>query len=371
MWTPKIYLKHTKEELFVTGFYYSFIAVMMVATIIDLFIKNYIDVIFELLFAFLGWVGLFYFFKSKNINHAKWILSGMSTIGSYIFFVTSGFLTPVFISIVSLSYFLLFPISIALSYNLFHQLTVAGLYIYGYNMYPDNPIVHQYSSIMSTFMASLLMIFLGVIYQLSIENSYQRLYSSNKEKEILLQELNHRVKNNLQIILSIIQLQSYKSKEKAIFHELENRINAIANIYEILVVNDNIQEINMNEYINMLLFNIQKGFLGKENILYKIDTTIKLPLKEASYIGLIINELVTNAYKYAFKDKDNGFIEILLHKDKKNYILNIKDSSKGFDFENSKKSLGLELVNAIVKEQLGGTISYNAKESLYHIEFKE
>jgi len=364
--------RFNKEELFIVGFYISIILIMLIGVCLDYWIKNYIDMYFELLFAIITLLGLVYFYYTHNIWIAKHFIVLVSVIGSYIFLITSGFAISVFTSIVSLSFFLLFSIRRSLVYNLIHQLTIATIYIYGYSIEPNNPILNNWSIIFSTFIASLLMILLGIVYQLSIENSYKKLYKSNQEKELLLQELNHRVKNNLQIILSIIQLQSLQSKEKDRFLELENRINAISNSYEMLTMSSNLQKINMKEYIERLLSNIQSSFaMENKNISVKIETHIFLAIKEATYIGLIINELVTNSYKYAFDNIKNGFIDIIFKKKDNRYLLIIKDNGKGFDMNKKRKSLGLELVYGLIKEQLKGSILCDSKnQTKYIIEFE-
>jgi two-component sensor histidine kinase len=363
--------RFNKEELFIVGFYISIILIMLTGVFLDFWIDNYIDMYFELLFATITLLGLIYFYYTHNVWIAKHFIVLVSVIGSYIFLITSGFVISVFTSIVSLSFFLLFSIRRSLVYNLIHQLTIATIYIYGYSIEPNNPILKDWSIIFSTFIASLLMILLGIVYQLSIENSYKKLYKSNQEKELLLQELNHRVKNNLQIILSIIQLQSLQSREKDKFLELENRINAISNSYELLTIGSNLEKINMKDYIERLLLNIQGGFaIENKNISVKIETHIFLALKEATYIGLIVNELVTNSYKYAFENIKNGLIEIVFEKKDNRYILIIKDNGKGFDMNKKKKSLGLELVYSLINEQLKGSIHCDSKNrTKYTIEF--
>jgi two-component sensor histidine kinase len=241
-----------------------------------------------------------------------------------------------------------------------------------YHENPNNQAINDFISIVATFMGSLLMILLGVVYHFSVENSYKRLSQSNREKEILLQELHHRVKNNLQIILSIIQLQSDQSSEKSLFVELENRIAAIANSYEILIMNNQLQFIDMKSYIDSLLLNIQKCLSTSEQITINSKIKATTSLRESVYIGLIINELVTNAYKYAFKDKAKGEISLTFTENKGVYQLIITDNGVGFEPSSNPKSLGLELVNSLVKEQLKGSIDYSNQEgSRYTISFSK
>lgn len=178
-------------------------------------------------------------------------------------------------------------------------------------------------------------------------------------KEMLLQEVHHRVKNNLQVILSMIRLQNDKIEDQAVmekFINLENRINAIAKTYDMLLIKDNLEEIDMQEYIDSLLWDIQETInYESHQISIKTDIDAMIPLRESVYIGLIINELVTNAYKYAFDDH-KGTISISLHHDKNDFILTVEDDGKGFIVEENNKTLGLKLIHTLVYDQLRGNM---------------
>ena len=198
-----------------------------------------------------------------------------------------------------------------------------------------------------------------------------QLNSALKEKELLLKEVHHRVKNNLQIILSIIKLQSIKIKDKStkeMFINLENRINAISKTYNMLIVDNNIESVDMDKYTKALLQDIKGSMysynVGKINLVQEIDLT--LPLKQAVYVGIIINELVTNAYKYAF-DENGGVITIKLYKEDEKNVLILHDNGKGFDFSKKQDSLGLKLINILINEQLGGSISVISEPSVQYI----
>ena len=180
-----------------------------------------------------------------------------------------------------------------------------------------------------------------------------------KTKELLLQEINHRVKNNLQIILSIIRLQNDNIDDNTIkkkFTSLEYRINAIASSYNMLIVGEDLQKIDMSTYIESLLLDIKEGmFHLKNNIKITTDIQGLIPLKQSVYIGLIINELITNTYKYAFDD-NSGEIKISLKQDLETFVLIIEDNGKGFKIDSQSSSLGLRLIKTLIEEQLQGDI---------------
>ena len=185
----------------------------------------------------------------------------------------------------------------------------------------------------------------------------QELNNALEIKELLLKEVHHRVKNNLQIILSIIRLQNDEIEDKIVnekFTNLENRINAISKTYNILLIKDNLNEIDMQEYIDSLLTDIQDTIsVTDQDITINTDIHAMIPLRESVYIGLIINELITNTYKYAF-DHNKGNVSVSLHQNKNDYVLTIEDDGKGYSVQEKPSSLGLKLIYTLVYDQLGG-----------------
>ncbi len=195
--------------------------------------------------------------------------------------------------------------------------------------------------------------------KIEVVKKTQELNTALEIKELLLKEVHHRVKNNLQIILSIIRLQNDETEDKAVsekFINLENRINAISKTYNMLLITDDLEEINMQEYIESLLLDIQETvYHTHQNIEILTHIDAKIPLRESVYIGLIINELVTNAFKYAFTD-NKGMITISLHQENTHYILTIEDNGKGYHHTQKQQSLGLKLIHTLVYGQLNGEL---------------
>lgn len=176
-------------------------------------------------------------------------------------------------------------------------------------------------------------------------------------KELLLKEVHHRVKNNLQIILSIIRLQQDEIEDDIVsekFINLENRINAISKTYNMLLIKENLEEIDMQEYIDSLLVDIQETVQHRgQNVKIFTDIQARIPLRESVYIGLILNELVTNTYKYAFDDH-KGSITISLQQNNHDYILCIEDDGKGYNQDEKHLTLGLKLIHTLIYDQLDG-----------------
>ncbi len=181
------------------------------------------------------------------------------------------------------------------------------------------------------------------------------------EKETLLKEIHHRVKNNMQLVISLLKIQASDTNLQNIenFIEIsENRIRSMALIHEFLYESDNINYINFENYLKRLCASISASFSGLSHI--KIETCVEqtnFDIETSIPLGLIINELVLNAYKHAFIGKNKGIIKIELLKGKDFYELIIQDDGIGID--DAKKistSIGLKIVRLLVS-QIDGTLT--------------
>ncbi len=223
------------------------------------------------------------------------------------------------------------------------------------------------------------------VEKLSLENQEQKkaeekLKQSLKEKEVLLKEVHHRVKNNLQVISSILNLQSsYVADKKTldILKESQNRIKAMSFIHESLYQTKDFTSVNLSEYIHNISTNLLYSFKpkGKKISLKQETSIIFLNLDQAIPCGLIINELMSNSLKYAFTKKTKGIITVNVKVDKnENVQLIIADDGSGLkgglNFK-STQTLGLQLVMLLVS-QLKGTIRLeNKKGARFTIEFNK
>jgi len=201
------------------------------------------------------------------------------------------------------------------------------------------------------------------------------LVQSLKEKEVLLKEVHHRVKNNLQVISSILNLQStYINDEKtlSILRESQNRVKSMSFIHESLYRTKDFNSIDFSEYIERLSKNMVYSYqYSKNRILLKLDIDkVFLSLDISIPCGLIINELLSNALKYAFPENKKGKILISVKEAKKARIeIKVEDNGVGFpkDIDIKKgESLGMLLVNTLV-EQIDGNIKVRSKEGTKYL----
>ena len=201
-----------------------------------------------------------------------------------------------------------------------------------------------------------------------LKDAEEKLKASLKDKEILIKEVHHRVKNNLQVISSLLHLQSgyiQDGKLLEMFQDSQYRIRSMALVHEKLYRSKNLTKVNFGEYIQSLAHNLFRAYqINTNRIKLKLNVSkIGLNIEYAIPCGLIINELITNSLKYAFpKSIDKtGLIEISLGKINSQQIeLVLKDNGVGLpddiDFRKT-QSLGLKLVSSLVENQLEGTIA--------------
>jgi PAS domain S-box-containing protein len=198
----------------------------------------------------------------------------------------------------------------------------------------------------------------------ALKISEEKIKDSLKEKEFLIREIHHRVKNNMQVIISLLSLQSGYTDDrntKDILGGCQNRVRSMGMIHESLYGSTDLSSINFTDYIKRIISelfisygvdtNSIKGQANLEGISLGIDTAIPC--------GLLINELISNSLKHAFPEGRSGKIYVDFHRDETDrFILTVRDSGIGFpdelDFRNT-KTLGLNLVNTLV-QQLDATI---------------
>ncbi len=199
----------------------------------------------------------------------------------------------------------------------------------------------------------------------------EQIKSSLKEKEVLLKEIHHRVKNNLQIICSLLSLQAKEivddPKAGQTFKESQDRVKAMALIHERLYQSPDLAKIDFAGYVRSLTGNLQRSYkVNSSAIRLNLQVeSVPMNLDVAIPCGLIINELVSNAFKYAFPGGESGEITVRFAEEGGQALqLTVKDTGVGIPAnENPEKSesLGLKLVRSLT-EQLGGSVSYRNQD---------
>ena len=199
---------------------------------------------------------------------------------------------------------------------------------------------------------------------IQVEEKTAHLGVALEEKQLLLKELHHRVKNNMQMIVSLIRLQKDKVKDNKlqdVLLTIQNRISAMSHLHELLFKQENVTHIDTYEYFDLMIEGIRDSY--HHDLKIELNIKAKLKMEEAIYCGLILNELITNSFKYAFPEKD-GTIEVSLKKENDYYILSVGDDGIGYDTVKRSSSLGMTLVNALAKKQLKGDIKISSSNGI-------
>ena len=191
----------------------------------------------------------------------------------------------------------------------------------------------------------------------------KRTLISKEEKETLLKEVHHRVKNNLQIVNSLIRLQSHfisPENYQLRIRETENRIRSMALIHEKLYKSENLSKLDAKLYIKDLIVNVLDSYQPTTEIDFRFEISeVSLSIDTLIPLGLIVNEIISNSIKYAFTNRSEGIIRVELTEDFRNFT--ISDNGVGTDLsyeELSENSLGMELIETLC-DQLDGKLEFD------------
>jgi PAS domain S-box-containing protein len=205
--------------------------------------------------------------------------------------------------------------------------------------------------------------------------SERMIKKSLAEKEVLLAEIHHRVKNNLAVISGLLQMQQWQTEQQSardVLQDSQLRVKSIALIHEKLYQTENLADIAFDQYVNDLIKEINQTFSNAEkNIIFDIDVEpITFSLDQAITCSLLLNELVVNAHKHAFKELKQGKVTVKLWKEGQQGVLIVKDNGQGLPLNNEKKTLGMTLISTLVKQLEGELEAYNEDGAVFKISFE-
>ncbi len=211
------------------------------------------------------------------------------------------------------------------------------------------------------------------------KQAIEQIKSSLHEKEVLLKEIHHRVKNNMQVITSLLNLQSKTIKDEhalSVFQDSQNRVKSMALIHETLYQSEDLSRINFAEYLQKLVAHVTRSYRIRPDAV-KINVAVddvSLPIDTAVPCGLIINELASNSLKYAFPADTQGEVNITFSRADAKYVLRVSDTGVGLpdDFDPDKgKSLGMKLVRMLTGQLCGELECRNGVGTTFEIKFPE
>ena len=378
MLNPNTY--KTSKEKFLYGYFTVFLVGVTLGFVVRLLLGQYILAFLDVVaFGIVAGVVLD-FEKRRDVEFSSLVLFWMISLFMFYYIYHLGY---------DITIFQLLPIPIAAAMTLStptykrHSLYFLLLFVllmgYGFyhkEMYPtlqDARFVGQAFIILMFSFAS------GFVYHYSINKYNEQLLEtnallaqSNEEKTALLKEVHHRVKNNLNMMTSILGLQEEPSKTEEMLHFIEQnrlRIKSIALVHELLYKESNFKSIHIQEYLTNLVAHIVPRSkvnaitttLEAENIIFNTDDTI--------HLGIIVNELMTNSLKYAFEG-GTGEITIELTRVDNDYVLHYQDNGVGVDESKKAEGFGSNLIKLSCEHLNGHIETYNQNGLHTKITFK-
>jgi two-component sensor histidine kinase len=323
----------------------------------------------------------YYYLKSGNTKLYAILLMVLmefdvayTVLNGYIFNFTTiyPFIFYVIFGVYLFGFFFFFKLKDALIATVLHYMYWIIVTVFGHYIYLSKHLMIDFMTVFSMFATSLVILAFCIFYYFSTEVPYKVLEKDDKLKEMLLREIHHRIKNNLNMMgsvlgLQILSLNNLKQKEaKEVLINSKLRLEAIAMIHEALYKSQNIEKVFFKEYAQNLTGLINRAY--NRNILVQIDSDhIFLPLETIFRLGIILNEIFINSIKYAFVDeRDGDEIKISLSQKENHFHFTYNESrNENIDIKKmlESKSLGMRLVRLTVR-QLSGTFEVTKNNGL-------
>ncbi len=359
------YLKTLEyKELFLVVFLFTFVIGTFVISLVSFFLGDIVS-FFVTLFSFIGGIYTVYLYieKKENINYIAVLLLWMIAfiVFSHIFINNFG---------IDVVYILLLPMTAPILLSRKALLFHGSIYLFlSILIFSYGFMTGQFTDSRSISGFGLLAFFVflfGSTYHIAIEESYRKLAEADRQKAFLLKEIHHRVKNNLNIIASILGLEKYESDISEVHKLIKQnklRIESIAMVHEILYESKDLEHIDFRHYILKLTQHILNTERGLHEIeLFTDIVELELNMEYMMQFGIIVNELMTNSIKYAFtKECDTGKISICLEKHQYEYKFIYQDNGMGL--KENKKGFGMNLIEMSV-EQLDGEVHFFDNDGL-------
>lgn len=313
---------------------------------------------------------LIFFHKTVHLVEILWMLGGISL--AY-FSISKRFAFVLFlISIIAITIFAFYSLNLHIILlsprSRYQQLTLVFELFTGLGL---NFYIFALHKKLSSFSTNKIKEVNERLIQQNIQIKHQ-----NEENITLVKEIHHRVKNNLQIIISLLRLQSNEAKSTEIktqFQESINRILSMSLIQQKLYQNDNFMQINFVNYCDELVAAIIDTDTKQRDVQYRIQSEIKtLNTDQLTHLGLIINELVSNSLKHAFHNQANPSIQIKLKQEYANLLLIYSDNGSWVEPQENSTSFGLDLIDTLIY-QFEGTyeIKKEANQTVFLMTFEQ
>ena len=359
----RIFHNNDHKEIMIAGLYLSSIVIFLLLGIVAglmgyetiFWIKSGITVLIIML--------LYGFIRSGKVQIYAILLLLIVEIDSAfaMLYLHSGNFVTIYLFFVIFGFFFFFKLKVAVWMTLAHLFYWLLISVYGHFTFLHDP-AFQVISLTNIIVSSIIATVFAYLYHISTEITYAELEHANKQKEILLKEIHHRIKNNLNKVssmlgLQILNIENGKTEDtEEVLRKSKLRIEAMGMVHDTLYKSNNLEKINFKEYIINLTQLINQTYSRDISVEVRSDD-IYFPLETMMKIGLIINELQTNSIKYAIAgDKGELKLSITLSKEQNDCaLIYYQQSKQAIDMNSLENSdtLGMKLIRLTVKEMNG------------------
>ena len=361
---------HYQDILFY-GYLLVYSIITLITLLVDIWTKNYFNQLLQLIILIVLALIYIFFKEQRYRTTASVFLAWFSSSLVFLLVLKNEFAHDIYyvLFFMSFHFFILLKGRVLLINIALYSLAITALMFWGYFNSPNRLFFDDFIAILIFIELGIFLLVSGIVIHYFLSYTLKKLEISNAEKEILLQEVHHRVKNNLNMMSSILGLQTNSPDKnvQAFVKSNRQRLESIAMVHELLYKHDDYLQIDFGMYVHKLA---QHLVYACANVPVKMNiktNELKLSLETMTHLGLVLQELLSNSLKYAFTNK--GEINIELRKEDKKYILNYSDSGTVKVDEVSSTGLGLELIELKVR-QLSGIVSLKHDYGFkYHIEF--
>jgi len=317
----------------------------------------------EMLMIFTLMVAYLVFPHYLNINHTSYMILGALT-----FLIAMSLVVPdqdpelSLFWLASLPIFVFFFLGVSKGIRWSTNMFILLLFIPLFSFITGVKFVYEWELLSQIVLGYLIISYVLYIIESERSSYEERLNVALEENKILFKEVHHRTKNNMQVIMGLLETQSFKiddPKYKKMFEMHVDRLKAMSLMHKNLYTNHSYEEVDMQQYLEGIAKSLQTYTT------HRISTDISpvvIDMKIAMNIGLIFNEAVTNSIEHAFNGENKGEIDVQFKHIGKQYILVIKDNGRGFDTMKTYKSLGMTLIKDLVTTLPDGKININGKD---------
>jgi two-component sensor histidine kinase len=362
------------KKLFLYGAYLAIMILTVVASAVDLVVGNYEDAVIDIFFGSMTFIAYKKLFLHKDIIYAAVALFWIATLAEYLYlFIHSVDFNIIFALLIPIIAFITLPKKIIV-YNLFfYYVSLFFLFAYYFTVDKENMFLHNTAYMISYLMAHLFIIAFGIFYYLAIDESLKRLERSNQNQALLLKEVHHRVKNNLNLVSSILGLQTDRAKsleQRYFLEENQKRIESMAILHEILYSRGMAMDADLKEYVETLVKHIVASSVSRQ-IEVKTDIAgIVLPMDSMIQLGIMLNEMMINSIKHAADNTEEVNITIRFNAVENGYMLHYCDNASTIDTKRLEEGFGYHLI-VLTARHFHAAVHYDTTEGFcYRVVFE-